>query len=89
MNQTELNEIQSLPSKYKPLTAWQYFGYSILFALPVVGLILTIVFSLDSSNINRRSFARSYFCVLILVIIVAGIMGILAGLGKITMPISN
>ena len=87
MNQEELNEIQTLPDKYKPLTAWQYFGYSILFALPIVGLILTIIFSLDSSNINRRSFARSYFCILILVIIVSAIMGIFVGLGKITMPI--
>lgn len=87
MNQEELNEIQSLPNKYKPLTAWQYFGFSILFALPIVGLILTIIFSLNNSNINRRSFARSYFCVLILVIIVSAIMGILYGLGKITMPI--
>ncbi len=87
MNQEELNEIQSLPNKYKPLTAWQYFGFSILFALPIVGLILTIIFSLDNSNINRRSFARSYFCVLILVIIVSAIIGILYGLGKITMPI--
>ena len=87
MNQEELNEIQSLPNKYKPLTAWQYFGFSILFALPIVGLILTIIFSLNNSNINRRSFARSYFCILILVIIVSAIMGILYGLGKITMPI--
>ncbi len=87
MNQEELNEIQTLPDKYRPLTAWQYFGYSILFALPIVGFILTIIFSLDNSNINRRSFARSYFCILILVIIVSAIMGILIGLGKITMPI--
>lgn len=87
MNQEELNEIQSLPNKYKPLTAWQYFGLGILFALPIVGLILTIIFAFDNSNINRRSYARSFFCVLILVIIISAIMGIFIGLGKITMPI--
>lgn len=87
MNQEELNEIQSLPNKYKPLTAWQYFGLGILFALPIVGLILTIIFAFDNSNINRRSYARSFFCVFILVIIISAIIGIFIGLGKITMPI--
>lgn len=88
MNQVELEEIKGLPEKYRPLTAWAYFGYSILFALPAIGFILTIVFSFVGSNINRRSFARSYFCIWIILLFVSLIVGILAGMGKITMPIN-
>ena len=81
MNQVELEEIKALPEKYKPLGAWTYFGYSILFALPCVGFICTIVFSLIDGNINRRSFARSYFCVWVVVLVILIICAILVGAG--------
>lgn len=51
-----------IPLAYKPLGAWMYFGLSLLFSIPLVGLIFLIIFSLDDSNINRRNFARSYWC---------------------------
>ena len=70
MTQYEKEEIGKLPEKYRPLTAWGYFGYSILFAIPLIDFICLIVFSFSSSNINRRSFARSYFCVMVLALIV-------------------
>ena len=65
-------------SVYRPLSPWAYFGYSILFNIPVIGFILLIVFSLDSTNINRRNYARSYWCwlvifiVLVVVLIISG-----------------
>ena len=59
-----------IPEKYRPISAWGYFGYSLLFWLPIVGFILLIVFSFDNSNINRRNYARSYFCALLLVVII-------------------
>ncbi|MCR5618351.1 MAG: hypothetical protein K6F83_08685 [Clostridiales bacterium] len=68
--------------KYKPLTAWQYFWLQILFAIPVVGFVFLIVFSISPANINRRSFARSYFCVyivaivLILILVFTGLFGV-------------
>lgn len=63
-----------VPNELQPLSPWQYFGLSILFAIPVVGFILTIVFSLSNDNINRRNFARSYFCGLLLVLIIITIL---------------
>ncbi len=54
--------------QYKPLSPWAYFLYSILFAVPVIGFVLLIVFSLNSSNYNRRNFARSYWCILCLIL---------------------
>lgn len=86
MNQVELDEINGLPEKYRPLTAWAYFGYSILFAIPLVGFILTIVFSFNDANINRRSFARSYFCVWVLLLILCLMIFILSLCGFVVIP---
>lgn len=61
--------MKNIPSEYRPLSPWAYFGYGILFNIPIIGFILLIIFSLDNSNINRRNYARSYWCIYILVII--------------------
>ena len=69
----------NIPEKYRPLSPWAYFGYGILFSIPVIGFILLIVFSFNDENINRKNFARSYFCVYVVVIIlviIAAISGI-------------
>ena len=58
------------PEQFRPLSPWAYFGYTILFSIPLVGLILLIVFSLSEGNINRRNFARSYFCALVIMLII-------------------
>ncbi len=79
MNKYEKEEISRLPSQYRPLGAWGYFGYSILFNIPVIGFILLLVFSFSGSNINRRSFARSYFCGFIIALIIIGILAVAFG----------
>ena len=69
----------TLPAKFRPLGAWAYFGYSILFSIPIVGFIFLIVFSFSGKNINRRSFARSYWCwAILLVIVIAVVLAIAA-----------
>ena len=71
----------NIPPEYAPLSPWAYFGLSILFALPI-GFIFLIIFSFNNSNLNRRNFARSYWCgalivaiVVVLVLIVAVLSG--------------
>ncbi len=59
---------KDIPEQYRPLKPWTYIWLQLLFAVPVVGLIFLIIFSIKSDNINRRNFARSYWCVLILTI---------------------
>ena len=62
---------KNLPYEYKPISMWGYFGYEILFSIPLVGLILLLVFSFGGAkNKNLRNFARSYFCFLIVVVII-------------------
>ena len=56
--------------RFRPISSWGYVGYSILFMIPLIGFILLIVFSLSNEYINRRNFARSYWCWLLISIIV-------------------
>jgi len=58
-------EVTDLPEKYRPISAWGYFGYQLLFLIPVAGFVILLVFSLsDNVNYNLRNFARSHFCFL-------------------------
>ncbi|MDO4537828.1 MAG: hypothetical protein Q4B54_06660 [Coriobacteriales bacterium] len=59
----------SIPPEFKPMGAWAYFGYTLLFSLPLLGLIFLIVFSFSDANINRRNYARSIFISLLFGII--------------------
>lgn len=70
--------IEKVKEEYRPLSPWAYFGYNILFNIPLVGFICLIVFSFNNSNINRRNYARSFFCIYVVVIIVLIIL-LLAG----------
>lgn len=54
---------------YRPISAWGYVGYSILFSIPVIGWIFLIVYTFSGKNINRRSFARSYWAKALLLIV--------------------
>lgn len=66
--------------QFRPLSPWAYFGYMILFSIPLVGLIALIVLSFNSENINRRSFARSYWCVYLIALVVFIIVSVGGGL---------
>lgn len=63
--------IQNIPNEYRPISMWGYFGYEILFAIPFIGWIILLVFAFGgTSNINVKNFARSYFCFLIVLIVI-------------------
>ena len=60
----------NVPEEYRPITMWGYFGYQLLFSIPLVGFIMLLVFSFGGTrNINLRNFARSYFCILLITIV--------------------
>lgn len=69
-NRGNINGNSNIPSKtyiqemdYTPIGMWGYFGWSILFGLPMIGWIFAIVFSVGGTkNINLRNFARAQFC---------------------------
>lgn len=67
-------------AKYKPISMWGYFGYQLLFCIPCVGFIFLIVFALGgTSNVNLKNFARSYFCMLIIALILLIVILVLGG----------
>lgn len=70
---------QDLPPQYRPLSAWAYWGLSLLYAVPVVGFIFLIVFTFSDGNINRRNFTRAYWCGLLIAVIVALIILMVTG----------
>lgn len=67
-------DISKIPAEYRPISMWGYFGYQILFSIPLVGLICLIVFAITAENVNLKNFARSYFCFLILMTIIFEIL---------------
>ena len=74
---TTFNQQPQIPSEYKPLSAWAYVGYNLLFSIPLIGFIMLIVFSFDSSNINRRNYARSFFCAMLIGVIISIVIVVL------------
>ena len=60
------NKTPKIPSEYTPISMWGYFGYQILFSIPVLGWIFVIIFALTAANRNLRNFARSQFCLWII-----------------------
>ena len=72
----------NVPGEYKPISMWGYFGYELLFGIPVIGFIILLVFAFGGSgNINVKNFARSKFCYVILLFV---IFVVLAAIGMAT-----
>ena len=59
-----------IPAEYTPITMWGYFGYQILFSIPVLGWIFVVVFALTASNQNLKNYARSQFCLIIIALVI-------------------
>ena len=62
-----------LPKAYRPLSAWNYFGLSVLYAIPVIGWIFLLAHAIDGKNRHGRTFARSWFCGLLFYAVVGAI----------------
>ena len=71
--------------EYTPLSPWQYFGYQLLFSIPIVGFIFLVVFALGgANNINLKNFARSYFCIYVVIFFICLIAVMFLGLIALT-----
>lgn len=71
----------SIPNEYTPISMWGYFGYEILFNIPIIGWLILIFMALSASNHNVKNFARAHFCFLIVIVI-----ALLLGAGSIISP---
>ena len=69
-------------NQYRLLSPWAYVGYGILFTLPVIGWIPALQRLLNGDNLNRRNFARGYWCgvlVAVIVVLILSIAGMVMG----------
>lgn len=70
---------------FKPISSWGYVGYSILYSIPVLGFIIWLCNALGAKNKNVKNYARSYFCMFLLAIIVTVVLviavAVIMGLG--------
>lgn len=81
----------NIPDEYKPISMWGYFGYEILFSIPCIGFILLLVFSFGGTqNKNLKNFARSYFCFMIILVVLMVIISlIIVATAKSNLPTST
>lgn len=69
------NAVINIPIEYKPISAWGYFGYNILFSIPLIGFIFLVVYALGGTrNINLKNYARSFFCIYAIIFIILVIL---------------
>ena len=52
-------KIEQCPKDYRPVTTGRFFWCGLLCALPVLGVIFTIIFALIPRNKNFKNFARA------------------------------
>lgn len=80
---------EDLPAQFRVLSPWAYFGLQILYSVPIVGFVFLMIHTFSTGNLNRRSFARSYWCALLILGAVAVVAAIIAALaGAYFMPAS-
>lgn len=75
-----INMEQHYTEQYRPLSPWAYFGLNILFSIPVVGFVFLLVFTFSNKNINRRNYARSFWCSALLALFIIGLCVLFAAI---------
>jgi drug/metabolite transporter (DMT)-like permease len=70
-------DYNNVPAEYRPISAWGYVGYSLLYSIPVIGLIFLLVHTFSNKKINRRNYARSYWCWLIIALLIMAVFFVL------------
>lgn len=67
-----------LPPEYRPVSIGQFFGYTLLFSVPVIGFIMLLVTAFGSGNsISLKNYAKSMLIWCVIGIVITVIMSIL------------
>ena len=59
-----------LHKSYRPLTPWNHFWRIVLYTIPVIGWIFLLAHAIADKSRHGRSYARSYFCALLISVII-------------------
>jgi len=70
---TVINQMGSgaIPEDYKPISPWGYIGYTLIFSIPIVGLIMMFVWGFGATNKNLKNFARSYLIIMLISVVLS------------------
>ena len=63
-------------SEYKPISAWGYVGFNILYSIPVIGWLVFLCHVLSPNASSHRSYARSFLCMLLVSLILVAVLAI-------------
>ena len=75
----------NLPEKFKPISPWGFLGYNLLFSIPIIGTVMLFVYAFGgTSKVNLRNYARSFFCIALIQIIIAILLIATGALGSLT-----
>lgn len=83
---TVINQMQSgeVPESYRPISPWGYLGYTLLFNIPIVGLILMFVWGFGDTNKNLKNYARFFLLTLLISLIISIIIGVITAIMGVT-----
>ena len=70
----------------KSIKPWGYIWLTILYIIPVLGQLVLLINALFARNTNVKNHARSFFCAIAFVIILAVIAGAIVGLLYLVAP---
>ena len=67
---------QAAEEESRPLSAFAYFGYALLFCVPVAGVLLLLIIALRTKNRNLRSYAFGFllFMAAVLAVLCCAVM---------------
>lgn len=71
--------------EYKPISPLGYIGYQLLFAIPVIGFICVLVFSIGSKNRNVKNYSRAHLIVYLFTFLIAGFFILFTIMSGVTM----
>ena len=67
---------EDLPEELKVVPALHFFLYQVLFAIPLVGLVVVIIMSIGGTkNKNIRNFARAQLIAIVVGLVLAALFG--------------
>ena len=64
--------------KYKPISPLGYVGYDLLYAIPILGLILLIVFAITAKNKNVKNYALGHILSVVIGIVLLTVLSAIA-----------
>ncbi len=79
--------VTQLPPALKPLGAWGFVGYTLLFLIPLVGFVVALVFACGgTSRVCLKNYARGWLLSVVLLTVVLAAAGALAWYLKCPLP---